>query len=175
MAMISRRQMLVAGAAAAVISGCGCSSVTLAGAGEEGVAADAGLTTHKSFGAFMNVSRRLTGRQSLNLKLASKLFDALIAGDSGLPAAIEALKSFWRKHDSVLPVDLIGELKRGAPELADLPVTLISAWYLGQVGPAGAVIAYEDTLMFAPVADILTPPSFCGGDVGYWAAEPGPI
>jgi hypothetical protein len=48
------------------------------------------------------------------------------------------------------------------------------AWYLGLVGDAAAceVVAYESALMFDPVKDVLTIPSYCRDVPFYWTQKP---
>ena len=56
-----------------------------------------------------------------------------------------------------------------------LLATLAGAgWYLGLVGdmPRVQVVAYESALMFDPVKDVLTIPSYCRDVPFYWTQKP---
>jgi hypothetical protein len=65
-------------------------------------------------------------------------------------------------------------LQADQPQLAKTVSAITRAWYLGLVGdmPNVQVIAFERALMFEPVKDILTIPSYCRDVPFYWTHKP---
>jgi hypothetical protein len=65
-------------------------------------------------------------------------------------------------------------LRAAEPPLAKTVGQIMRAWYLGLVGesPTVKVLAYERALMFDPVKDVLTVPSYCRDVPFYWTRKP---
>jgi hypothetical protein len=75
----------------------------------------------------------------------------------------------------VLPDSVTQALQADQSALAKSVGAIMRAWYLGLVGdmPHVKVVAYETALMFEPVKDVLTIPSYCRDDVPfYWTQKP---
>ncbi|MES2533245.1 MAG: sugar dehydrogenase complex small subunit, partial [Pseudomonadota bacterium] len=53
-------------------------------------------------------------------------------------------------------------------------LSVVAAWYTGTVVAGGktAVVAYEQALMYRPVADGLTVPTYCNEGPLWWTAPP---
>ena len=58
--------------------------------------------------------------------------------------------------------------------LQDLASDIVAAWYTGTVGrgPTAVVVAYEEALMYQPVRDALTVPTYCSYGPLWWTAAP---
>ncbi|NSY46438.1 sugar dehydrogenase complex small subunit (plasmid) [Agrobacterium tumefaciens] len=117
---------------------------------------------------FLNLSRIATGRAELSPDTAQRMFEAL-SGD-GMGEEITRLVGFATLglsprglKDAAVEAGLDGALMR-----------IIAAWYKGTVdtqkGPV--VVAYKDALMYAPVADGLTVPTYCNKGPMWWSALP---
>jgi len=113
--------------------------------------------------AFMQVSRRLSGRDNLDLRIGQRLFEAMaqrgvLAEQTLMELAQQAEKPAeqWNREQQ----DLAREILRG--------------WYLGQVDQysEAVVITYEGALMFSAPQDIQAIPSYCAGRPGFWAQKP---
>ncbi|MFM0322249.1 sugar dehydrogenase complex small subunit [Caballeronia glebae] len=124
--------------------------------------------------AFLAVSMKLTGRTSFDPLLAERVHAALARNDADFAAKIAALDKWIATHGGT-PTDLItAALEATRPELAKTVGGVMRAWYLGVVGepPHVEVVAYERALMFDPVGDMLTVPSYCRGEPADWAKKP---
>jgi len=108
---------------------------------------------------FLLLSRKLTGRTAFDPALAQRVYDALSKSDSEFAGNVGALNSWLAAHGGV-PSDTVTAIMR--------------AWYLGLVGdaPRVTVVAYERALMFDPVNDVLTIPSYCRDVPFYWTQKP---
>jgi hypothetical protein len=123
---------------------------------------------------FLKLSRLLTGRQNLSADTADRLFLALSAAEPGFRRRVAELLEFSRSGGNSTIEALTPALDKDAPELAALANAVVRAWYTGIVGtgPAARVIEDSGSLMFAVVADALTPPSYCAAADFDWTAPP---
>ncbi|MGN6669053.1 MAG: sugar dehydrogenase complex small subunit [Trinickia sp.] len=124
--------------------------------------------------AFIALSRQLTGRPALDATLAARIYDALSKSDSAFVSQVAALNSWLMTHAGVPSDTVTAALAAEDPRLAATVRHVVRAWYLGLVGdmPTVQVVAYEHALMFDPVSDILTIPSYCHDVPFYWALKP---
>ncbi|WP_075358946.1 sugar dehydrogenase complex small subunit [Caballeronia sordidicola] len=123
---------------------------------------------------FLLLSRKLTGRTSFDPALAQRVYDALSNSDSEFVANVSALNVWLAAHGGG-PSDTVTQaLKADTPKLAGTVTAVIRAWYLGLVGDGQhtSVVAYERALMFDPVSDVLTIPSYCRDVPFYWTQKP---
>jgi fructose 5-dehydrogenase small subunit len=126
--------------------------------------------------AFVALSQRLTGRGSFDATLAKRVYDALSRSDSQFTQNVAALNTWLQGHGGV-PSDTVTQaLQADQPALAKSVGAIMRAWYLGLVGeaPHVEVVAYEKALMFDPVKDVLTIPSYCRDVPFYWTQKPMP-
>ncbi len=125
--------------------------------------------------AFIALSQQLTGRTSLDSTLGKRIYDALAQSDGAFPQNVAALNKWLKSHRGV-PSDIVtAALAVENPRLAKTVGDVMRAWYLGLIGevPATKVVAYERALMFDPVKDVLTIPSYCRDVPFYWVKKPG--
>jgi hypothetical protein len=123
--------------------------------------------------AFMAVSRILTGRPSLDIDQAARLYDALAADSPGFAADVQALRSFMDER-RIDPAQLQSTLNAEQSPLTAVPRSIVKAWYTGIVGEAerARCVTFETSLMHVAVADRLNPPSYCYGSYGSWMDQP---
>lgn len=124
--------------------------------------------------AFLALSRRLTGRGGFDTVLGQRVYHALAGADSQFTQKVAALDTWLQAHGGV-PSDTVTQALQGEqPALAKTVSAIMRAWYLGLVGeaPHVEVIAYEKALMFDPVKDVLTIPSYCRDVPFYWTKKP---
>ena len=107
--------------------------------------------------AFMALSQALTGKPQLDPALGTRLFAALQKTTPGLAQRLVPLTQSLAA----------GQLDTASQALA---LRILQAWYLGLVD--GAVVTYEQALMFDAVADTVGIPTYCAGAPGFWAAKP---
>ena len=126
------------------------------------------------FDAFLALSGKLTGHTSFDTVHGKRAYDALSRADKQFAQNVAALNSWIQTHGGV-PSDTVTQaLQAEQPQLAKTVSAITRAWYLGLVGdmPNVQVIAYERALMFEPVKDILTIPSYCRDVPFYWTHKP---
>ena len=124
--------------------------------------------------AFMGLSRLLTGRTDLDPRTADRLQAALAAAHRDFSAQVTACMAFARAQGLAAAEPLAAALLAQQPSLAPVPHIVVAAWYTGVAGdgPLAVAIAYRDALMFDPVRDVLTAPSYCRAAPGYWTTRP---
>jgi len=112
---------------------------------------------------FLSLSRKLTGYDDLNPLTASRIHDALAADDA---AALEKLLSL---ADGQSDAKAIQALARQAG-LGEMLTAVVSAWYTGTVAgkTQTTVVAYREALMYRPVEDGLTVPTYCNKGPLWW-------
>lgn len=178
-AFLTRRRLLAGAGAGLALSALGLPSAWAQGADTA------------SAEIFMALSYHLTGREQLNPVLGQRLLQALQQNYESFEPTMLAVAEFVQQQPQLSVAELPAALQEQQPELAAVPQQIISAWYLGQIGqlspessdrrgqaskeptPAGvAVLSYEHALMFDPVRDVLTIPSYCRDLPGYWAQQP---
>lgn len=127
--------------------------------------------------AFTALTKQLTGRATLDATLASRLYNALSKADSAFATNVAALNTWLKTHAGVPSDQVVAALQSQDPVLAKAVMNIVRAWYLGLVGqmPTVQVVTYEHALMFDPVNDILTIPSYCRDVPFYWAQKPAAV
>ncbi len=126
------------------------------------------------YDAFISLSQRLTGRSSFDKVLGQRVYTALARESTAFSERVDALNIWLQSHGGV-PSDVVTDALKGEqPELASAIGDIMRAWYLGVVGtaPHVQVVAYERALMFDPVSDVLTTPSYCRDVPFYWVHKP---
>jgi len=124
--------------------------------------------------AFVALSQQLTGRSTLDAGLGKRIYDAMAKSDTAFTANVTALNNWLKSHGGVPSDTVTAALHADDPHLAKTVGQIMRAWYLGLVGelPTVQVLAYEHALMFDPVKDVLTIPSYCRDVPFYWTAKP---
>ncbi|MEM7023376.1 MAG: sugar dehydrogenase complex small subunit [Pseudomonadota bacterium] len=140
----SRRSVLLSGAAAAVLLGAGAGSSTAA----------------TGFERFMALSRRLTGRASLDPLVGRQFYGALVGSQksAALPTLLDA--------DGTEPI---------GPAGTELERRIVEQWYTGVYQGGGALrrATYQGALMW-PAMDLPAAPGVCQGELGFWSLPPAP-
>lgn len=124
--------------------------------------------------AFLALSQHLTARTSFDPVLGKRVYAALVQSDNQFTQNVAALNTWLAGHGGV-PSDTVTQaLAAEQPPLAKTVTAIMRAWYLGLVGemPHIQVVAYESALMFSPVKDVLTIPSYCRDVPFYWTQKP---
>ncbi|MGF6569179.1 Membrane bound FAD containing D-sorbitol dehydrogenase [Paraburkholderia fungorum] len=125
------------------------------------------------FAAFMRLSQYLTGKTSLDVEIGHAIFAGLVDGDPHFTQQVTQLNDFVAS--SKTPANGLQQvLDSSQPTLASVPKRVMPAWYLGVVGTGAKArtVAYEQALMYPPIADVIVMPSFARGVPGYWAQPP---
>jgi hypothetical protein len=165
---------LACAAALAAFAAAGRSSAPF-GMGRAFAAAPASAPASNSgYDAFIKLSQRLTGRTSFDTVLSQRVYAALGRSNSQFEANVATLNTWLQGHGGVPSDTVTAALKTDQPELAATVGDIMRAWYLGLVGemPNVQLVAFEKALMFDPVSDVLTIPSYCRDVPFYWAHKP---
>lgn len=111
----------------------------------------------------MSVSRHLTGHNDVDTGTGQLLYRAFRDQDSTFVHSLRKLlpnananPATWDAHQE------------------KLARAILRGWYTGKVGEAdhAKAIAYESSLMFKTVDDVLTPRSVCSINPGLWGEKP---
>ncbi|MBN3846738.1 MULTISPECIES: sugar dehydrogenase complex small subunit [Burkholderiaceae] len=163
-----------AAAAALAFAGANRSLSWIAPAFADAASAAAAPSAGGGLDAFLALSRHLTGRSGFDAVLGQRVYDALAQSDNQFAQNVAALNTWLQAHGGV-PSDTVTQvLQSDQPALAKPVGAIMRAWYLGLVGemPHVEVVAYEKALMFEPVKDVLTIPSYCRDVPFYWTQKP---
>lgn len=180
----SRRQFLLRSAVALTF---GATGAVLLGSAHQGVIGDAlaqatdgakGIDAASGYAGFLQLSQYLTGKSALDDAIGQAIFAVLStdaiphgASDNGFTAQVAALNTFILQSKTPA-LALQATLNKEQPSLAALPKKLMQAWYRGIVGTGSnaRAVAYEQALMYPPIADVIVMPTYARGIPGYWAA-----
>jgi len=123
--------------------------------------------------AFLALSAIIAGKQTLEPRLAQRLYDALVADDPEFPQEAQSLLTFV-EASKIDPLALQKTLDDQKSPLAQLPLKIASAWFLGIVGDGAKArcLAYEKALNAIIVSDVLKPPTYAYGAYGSWSSKP---
>jgi hypothetical protein len=170
----SRRQFIFGSAIVAAAGLVGLARHTgLPGIGNALAQTAASSANDADFAAFMRLSQYLTGKASLDIEIGHAIFAGLVDGDPHIAQQIAQLNDFVAS--SKTPANGLQQvLDSSQPALANVPKRIVPAWYLGVVGTGAKArtVAYEQALMYPPIADVIVMPSFARGVPGYWAQPP---
>ncbi len=163
----SRRRFLIGTTVLGTLSvtGLGALGLAYAQAAAKNVDAD--------FSAFIKLSQYLTGKTALDVEIGRAILAGLKGDDANASAIIAQLNDFVARTNT--PANgLQTVLDASQPALAKLPKKVMTAWYLGVVGSGknARTVAYEQALMYPPIADVIVMPSYARGVPGYWAKPP---
>ncbi|MBB6484749.1 sugar dehydrogenase complex small subunit [Rhizobium lusitanum] len=138
----------------------------------------AGLNVPKAFAdtpsaaeaAFYIASSVLTDKRDLSPITSKRIFQILNADDSGF--ADKAIKLAVLAKANVTGTSL--KMAAAAAGLDAIAMKIVSTWYTGTVETAHGpvVVAYKDALMYRPVADGLTVPTYCNNGPMWWIGLP---
>jgi len=119
---------------------------------------------------FLAVSKALTGHDDLNPQTARRILQAMRDDNAAFADKAAAL--------AVLAKGTLAPnayLEAATPlGLRDTALAIVSAWYTGTVGsgPRARLIAYKEALMYWPVRDGLTVPTYCSNGPLWFTAPP---
>ncbi|BAT18662.1 sugar dehydrogenase complex small subunit [Asaia bogorensis] len=131
---------------------------------------------------FHALSFTLIGHDDLDPALARQVWSGLVMRDGEFPGRYSALATALSKAGVKTWRDYQHSEARAHEMLHAVAVDIVSAWYLGRVGPmlpraetgTPVFITYEGALMWRPTIDVTVIPTYARGGPGYWA-DPPPI
>jgi hypothetical protein len=119
---------------------------------------------------FLQLSRALTGHASMNTTFGTRLLATLSASDPSFVSRAAALARQVRAGQT--PQQLLAAAN--ASGLHDVALAIVAGWYTGTVtrDHHSKLVAYADSLMYATVADGLSPPTYCADGPLWWQIPP---
>ncbi|WGY45697.1 sugar dehydrogenase complex small subunit [Vibrio sp. ABG19] len=122
---------------------------------------------------FLQVSRLLTGIDTLNETVAHALVIALDKTQKDFAASLIQLKTLFQSQPELLEQEQLafGDIHANSEQLAK---EILSGWYNGVVGTGfdALYVTYINNLANQLVSDKVVPPSFSYGPIGSWAQQP---
>lgn len=119
---------------------------------------------------FLDVSMRLTEKADLPDVTSRRILAALAADDADFDENLLRLAALGNGA----PVGMTLKSQADAAGLETVVSRIVAAWYCGTVdtksGPV--VVSYHDALMYRPVADGLTVPTYCSNGPLWWSGLP---
>ena len=119
---------------------------------------------------FLLLSQRLTDHANINPVTAQRIRDALAPAGVKQAAQVDQLIALAGQHTTA------ESLLEAATQvgLKDLALGIVAAWYTGTVGQgtSAVMVAYEEALMYQPVRDGLTVPTYCNFGPLWWTGMP---
>lgn len=123
--------------------------------------------------AFLTFSKRITGHIDLNPTTATRI-EAALRRD--YPDFTAQFAQFAPLVERGQPPDALLAAATEAG-LRDLVLAIVAAWYTGTVGHGrdAVVVSYAESLMYRPVADAQTVPTYCNFGPLWWVKAPPPV
>ncbi|MFL9926768.1 sugar dehydrogenase complex small subunit [Herbaspirillum lusitanum] len=135
----------------------------LAGAG-------AAPTATPEAAAFLKFSTRITGHADLKPETAGRIEAAMRKNYPDFAAQAPRLATLLQDHQE--PKALLAAATDAG--LRELALAIVAAWYTGTVGSGknAVVVSYAEALMYQPVADGQTVPTYCNYGPLWWTKAP---
>ncbi|MDB5850046.1 MAG: D-sorbitol dehydrogenase [Rhodoferax sp.] len=165
--LLSRRRTLIGGAA--VLLGMGALFRLPSGQAAPDPTSAAASAAENDFLAF---SRAITGHAELEPETARRIYAAMAAA-TGFAAQAARLTGLVTAGQEPR-VLLAGATAAG---LRDTALAVVAAWYTGTVSSESrtTVVSYAQALMYQPVRDGQSPPTYCNAGPAWWTRDPPPI
>lgn len=122
---------------------------------------------------FLNFSRAITGHADLDLETARRTRAAMQQASANFDEELSRLVGLLQGGDE--PGTLLASADTAG--LRATALAIVEAWYTGTVGDgeSATVVAYATALMYRPVQDAQTVPTYCNYGPVYWTQAPPPI
>ncbi|MGJ7565338.1 sugar dehydrogenase complex small subunit [Variovorax sp. GB1R11] len=130
----------------------------------------AGTVDGEAIARFLAFSKAITGHDDIDPTTAARIREAMLQGDAAFAQQAASLAGLVQP--GIAPEALLGAATSAG--LREAALAVVSAWYTGTVvaGRKTTVVAYEQALMYRPVADALTVPTYCNEGPMWWTAAP---
>jgi hypothetical protein len=172
---LTRREAVLAAAAVAAQAalfgwpGTG-GAQTAPAAATAATAATTGTVDGEAIARFLAFSKAITGHDDIDPTTAARIREAMLQGDAAFAQQAASLAGLVQP--GIAPDALLGAATSAG--LREAALAVVTAWYTGTVvaGQKTTVVAYEQALMYRPVADALTVPTYCNEGPMWWTAAP---
>lgn len=174
---LTRRDAVLAAAAVAAQTALfgwpgtgGAQTAPTATAAAAAKAATTGTVDGEAIARFLAFSKAITGHDDIDPVTAARIREAMLQGDAAFAQQAASLAGLVQP--GIAPDALLGAATSAG--LREAALAVVTAWYTGTVvaGQKTTVVAYEHALMYRPVADALTVPTYCNEGPMWWTAAP---
>ncbi|MGJ7614657.1 MULTISPECIES: sugar dehydrogenase complex small subunit [unclassified Variovorax] len=133
-------------------------------------AATTGTVDGEAIARFLAFSKAITGHDDIDPLTSARIREAMLQGDAAFAQQAASLAGLVQP--GIAPEALLGAATSAG--LREAALAVVTAWYTGTVvaGQKTTVVAYEQALMYRPVADALTVPTYCNEGPMWWTAAP---
>jgi fructose 5-dehydrogenase small subunit len=123
---------------------------------------------------FMEISSLLI-QHRLHEDVGKRIGPAMSVLNPALSQQVDDLLAIAKNKNAKIVEDFFPDIPEGP--LKETALAIISAWYLGVVKDAdgGEVFAFEYALMYQPVRDVMTIPSYAVSGPNGWSADAPPL
>lgn len=120
--------------------------------------------------AFLDFSKRITGHADLKPDTAARIEAAMRKTYPDFAAQSPRLNTLLQ--DQQEPKALLAAASEAG--LRELTLAIVAAWYTGTIGKGkqAVVVSYAEALMYQPVADGQTVPTYCNYGPLWWTKAP---
>lgn len=128
---------------------------------------------------FYTLSQAITGHQDLPTETAARIEQAMRSNVPGFAGHLLELGALVKTGQSAK--ELLAAATATDPELRELALAIVAAWYTGTVagnaaqGTKSIVVAYAEALMYRTVADGQVVPTYCNYGPLWWLKAPPPV
>lgn len=151
----------------------------LVGATESGraIAAAAPAPVAQASAGFVAISRAITEHDDLDPVTAARIEMAMRRDFPSFDRLLPALAALAAPANQPVPAARALLDAASAAGLRELTMAIVAAWYTGTVGAGttAVVVAYAQALMYRPVADGQTVPTYCNYGPQWWTQAPPPV
>lgn len=164
---INRRQWAV-GAVSLVVLGAGLMRLPSVRAADELV--PAAPVAPPETAAFLAFSKAITGHSELDETTAGRICAAMLAASAEFAGQLQKLAALAGQN--LEPKALLAQADTAG--LRGTALSVVAAWYTGTVGtgPKATMVAYAKALMYQPVSDGMTVPTYCNYGPVWWTVAP---
>lgn len=120
--------------------------------------------------AFLAFSRAITGHAELDKTTAGRMCAAMLAASTEFAAQLQKLAAL--ADQNLEPKALLSQANIAG--LRGTALSIVAAWYTGSIGTGAKsqMFAYAKALMYQPVSDGMTVPTYCNYGPVWWTAAP---
>ncbi|QHI97714.1 D-sorbitol dehydrogenase [Xylophilus rhododendri] len=167
---ITRRQLGM-GAISLVVIGAGLRHLQTAGAASN--PAEGAVHAPAETADFLAFSTAITGHKDLDSITAGRICAAMLKASAEFAGQLKTLSAL--ATPGLEPKAVLAQADSAG--LRGTALSIVAAWYTGTVGsgPGATMVAYAKALMYRPIADGMTVPTYCNYGPGWWTAAPPPV
>lgn len=176
---LTRREAVLAAVAVAaqatLFGWSGVSSAAQAATPSVAAAVGGPVVDTEAMRGFFAFSKAITGHDDIDPLTAARIREALAKSDSSFAHGADVLAQLVQQPGAPIAPEALLAAATDAG-LRELALLIVAAWYTGTVGAGttASVVAYEQALMYRPVADGMSVPTYCDNGPIWWTAEPPP-